>query len=325
MSRSRRPSAALVVASLSLVVSCTGVAAAATGNLVLGANNQATGTTTLKTPVSVGGATLKLKNSGTGPAASFVTQAGRAPFKVSGSTKVTGLNVDLLDSLDSSAFRKVSDPVDATSLDGLDASAFRKVADAVDAGTLDGLDSSAFRKVADAVDAGTLDGLDSSAFRKVADAVDAGTLDGLDSTSFLRGDTTPRMAMVMRLTAESTASAQATVLTSDYEFYDPSDMRTNAQPARLVAPVAGTYIATACVDWDPNGTGYRRVSVVNDSVGTFGSVAGPPLASPAYTSQCATGIVHLAAGDFVRIEVLQGSGAALAVRTARFSMAYIGA
>jgi hypothetical protein len=79
---------------------------AAAGNLVLGTKNQAPKTTTLKTLASVNGATLKLKKTGAGPAASFFTQAGRAPFKVKSATKVTGLNADLLDGLDASAFRR---------------------------------------------------------------------------------------------------------------------------------------------------------------------------------------------------------------------------
>ena len=121
-----RPSAALVLASLALVISCTGVAVAAGGNLVLGAKNQSNKTTQLKSSAAVTGPTLKLVNPGGGPAAQFVTQAGRAPFKVKGTTKVTGLNTDLLDGIDSSAFIKKSDNVNAATLDGLDSASFQR-------------------------------------------------------------------------------------------------------------------------------------------------------------------------------------------------------
>lgn len=47
--------------------------------------------------------TIYAKNSGGGPAAEFVTNAGRAPFKVNRSTKVVNLNADRVDGFDSSA------------------------------------------------------------------------------------------------------------------------------------------------------------------------------------------------------------------------------
>jgi hypothetical protein len=260
-----RPSAALVVASLSLIVSCSGVAAAATGNLVLGAKNQASTTTTLKTSAAVKGATIKFKNAGGGPAAAFVTKAGKAPFTVRGTTKVPGLNSDLLD------------------------------------------------------------GLDSSAFRKTGDAVDAATLDGIDSTSFLRGDTTPKTVSVRSANAQTLASGNDGQLTANVEDYDPSDMFKVGMSDRLVANVAGTYVVTATVFWAANADGYRHFALLDKEGVTFSNVLGPASGGGADTRQNVTGIIHLAAGDFVRTEVIQNSGVDLGARLARFQMAYVGA
>jgi hypothetical protein len=279
-----RPSAALVVASLALVVSCTGVAVAAGGNLVLGAKNQTNKTTQLKTTAAVTGPTLKLVNPGGGPAAQFVTQAGRAPFKVKGTTKVTGLNADLLDGLDSSAFIKESDNVNAA----------------------------------------TLDGFDSSEFIKEADNVNAATLDGFDSSSFQRTDSTPLTAIVHHATSQQTTTASSLVLAATVQDYDPSDMWKVDTTERLIAPVAGTYLVSASVAWAASDSGYRSTFLRANGTTPIASVTGPFTTAVAGTRQNATGIVHLDAGGFVQVEVLQGSGGNLNVTLSTFQMTYVG-
>ena len=47
---------------------------------------------------------LRVRNAGAGPAASFQVAAGKAPFAVSSSVKVSKLNADLLDGIDSTGF-----------------------------------------------------------------------------------------------------------------------------------------------------------------------------------------------------------------------------
>jgi hypothetical protein len=213
---------------------------------VLGAGNQTNKTTTLKTTSAVTGPTLKLRNTGGGPAAQFITKAGKAPFKVSGNTKVSGLNADLLD--------------------------------------------------------------------------------GISSESFVRNDTTPLTAIMARdgSTLETAATATGKILTFNVELYDPSNMN-QATSDRLIAPVAGTYVVSTTVDWSPNATGYRVIAV-EDSQGTdFGGAIGPATNAVAFTRQNATGIIHLEAGDFVRVQALQGSGGDLDVRIVRFQMTYVGA
>ena len=65
-------------------------------------------------------------------------------------------------------------------------------------------------------------------------------------------------------------------------------------------------------------------SLLGAGGGTIASVAGPPLPSPAYTSQNPSGIERLAAGQSVQVQVLQGSGGDLNARITRFELALIG-
>lgn len=108
----RRPSAAVVLASLSLVVSLGGTAVAATGGtFLLGKANEADKTTKLKTSGDFDKATLEVKNRGDGAAATFKTSGGVPPFAVNQDDKVANLNADLLDGLGSSAFLPAGTPV----------------------------------------------------------------------------------------------------------------------------------------------------------------------------------------------------------------------
>jgi hypothetical protein len=102
--RKCRCSPAFVVSLLALFLALTGLGYAATGgSLILGRQNTASRGTTLR---SRGGPTLALSNTAGKPAASFNVQRGKPPFAVNSRTKVTGLNADLLDGIDSSAFQR---------------------------------------------------------------------------------------------------------------------------------------------------------------------------------------------------------------------------
>jgi hypothetical protein len=59
-------------------------------------------------------ATMLVKNTGGGSAAEFVTDSGKAPFKVNRTTKVSNLNADLLDGHSSSSFRRSVLPLGAS-------------------------------------------------------------------------------------------------------------------------------------------------------------------------------------------------------------------
>jgi hypothetical protein len=123
---------------------------------------------------------------------------------------------------------------------------------------------------------------------------------------------------------ESTTSAAGKTLHANFDIYDTAGLHDEGAASEfLVAPVAGMYVVAATVDWEPNGTGYRRSTITGPS-GPVASVSGPPLPSPAYTSQQVTGIERLAAGQSVKVEVLQGSGGTLGVHLSRFQITYVG-
>jgi len=144
---------------------------------------------------------------------------------------------------------------------------------------------------------------------------------GTDAVTPNKLSTAPAVS-VLKLSPETTHAAQGTTLHSDYELFDTQGLH-DGSSENLTAPVDGTYVVSASVEWDPSSTGYRRTSVVGPS-GTFATAAGPPLASPAYTSQNVSGVERLAAGQSVHIEALQGSGSDLSARVGRFSMTLVG-
>jgi len=105
MSRSRGRIVPVLLATLVLLAGANLAAYAASGGpLLVGKGNKATKTT-------------KLKNTGAGPALSLTPKPGTAPLAVSDATKVTNLNADLVDGLDSTQLRN------ADTVDGLDSSA----------------------------------------------------------------------------------------------------------------------------------------------------------------------------------------------------------
>ena len=100
----RRPSPSMGVALLALFVALGGTTYAATGgSFILGQSNTAGNTSDLTSGVTTG-PTLNAVNTGGRSAARFNVDAGIQPFSVNNSTKITGLNSDLLDGLDSAGF-----------------------------------------------------------------------------------------------------------------------------------------------------------------------------------------------------------------------------
>jgi hypothetical protein len=88
----------------------TGIVGARGGGEIFKIKNTsaASGSRAMRVENGSNSATIYLKNTGTGSAAEFVTGPGRAPFKVNQTTKVTKLNADLLDGLNSSSFVRSS-------------------------------------------------------------------------------------------------------------------------------------------------------------------------------------------------------------------------
>lgn len=225
------PSLVISCAALFIALGSTGIAA--TGKaFILGKANSA-GKTTQLTSSSAGGPTLKVTNTGGKAAAAFVTKAGKAPFTVNRTTKVTNLNADQLDGLDSSSFLAAG-------------------AKAADSDLLDGLDSSAFALAgAPFGDATTLDGLDSTAFALAgAPFGDATTLDGLDSLAFLQTSTTAGGVLAgpfSNLTLDDGAVNSAKVLD---DSLGAGDLATNSVAQAEIATdgVAATEIQNDSID-----------------------------------------------------------------------------
>jgi len=107
----RRPSATLLVALLALVVALGDATYAAGGpSLLLGHKNVAHKTTKLTSKGKGPALTLKSKK---GPAVALRGGAGQPPFTVGSNAVVPGLNADLLDGLDATAFERAQTSVSA--------------------------------------------------------------------------------------------------------------------------------------------------------------------------------------------------------------------
>jgi len=124
---SLRRFAPLAVSMLALFVALGGWGHAATGgSFVLGKLNSANSPTRLRSS-GAQGPTLVIRNTSARPAASFIVGQQIAPFKVNSSTRVAGLNADLLDGIDAADFyAKGSKVSDSDLLDGLDSAALQR-------------------------------------------------------------------------------------------------------------------------------------------------------------------------------------------------------
>jgi hypothetical protein len=148
------------------LVLAAGAAFAVTGgNFVLGQANSAADSSALISGVTTL-PTLRVNNTGGRPAAGFIANAGIQPFSVNNSTRIAGLNADLLDGLHAAAFlRTTGKAADSDLLDGVDATGFyaagSKVADSAHADTADSASSASSAANADA-----LDGIDSLGFAR---------------------------------------------------------------------------------------------------------------------------------------------------------------
>ena len=179
------------------------------------------------------------------------------------------------------------------------------------------------------LDADRVDGLGAGAFQRrgaTTACASGDVMTGLGASGDVAcapdGSGFAHAASVLRLSPEATNSAQGKTLHPDFEIYDTSDLHTGASES-LVAPVSGTYVVSASVQWDANSAGYRNTGLIGPG-GSFATAIEPPNASPAVTEQNVTGVERMAAGQAVHIEVLQGSGASINVRVDRFEMTYVG-
>jgi hypothetical protein len=108
------------------------------------------------------------------------------------------------------------------------------------------------------------------------------------------------------------------------EEFDPDGMHDPGAPQFLTAKRAGTYLVMGEVSWQANVSGYRSLEIQKGG-GVIGKVGGPALPPPAFTFQQVSAITRLSAGERVFLGGLQGSGTALIIDSARFSIAWLGA
>src|SRR5690242_8905581 len=90
------------------------------------------------------------------------------------------------------------------------------------------------------------------------------------------------------------------LLSLDDEVFDTGEMHPgNGNDDRIRVPRTGTYVLNGEVEWEANGTGYRRLDLLqlNNHPGVVGSTSVQPRDSPIQnTIQQTTAIVHLTEG-----------------------------
>jgi hypothetical protein len=124
-------------------------------------------------------------------------------------------------------------------------------------------------------------------------------------------------------------SASFALLSLDDEVFDTGEMHPgNGNDDRIRVPRTGTYVLQGEVEWEADGTGYRRVDLVqlNNHAAVVGSTVVEPRDSAIQnTIQQTTAIVHLTEGTTIGLMAGQGSGDKLEVVRASLSAAFTGA
>lgn len=122
-----------------------------------------------------------------------------------------------------------------------------------------------------------------------------------------------------------------TILTFNTERFDTGGLHsTSANTSRLTAVTAGKYLIFADVQWTFNASGDRMVALLLNGATTIAKDQAEPVSgSTLLTVQSLSTIYHLAANDYVEVQVYQNSGGALNAEAASnyspvFGMAFIG-
>lgn len=125
---------------------------------------------------------------------------------------------------------------------------------------------------------------------------------------------TPYAARVYNAANISVANATGTALTFNSERRDDGSLHsTSVNTDRLTAPVTGWYMLWGNVEFAVNATGFRTVSFrVGATPDIYGAEQAAAVAGDT-TIIGATCLIHLTAGDYVRLFVYQTSGGALNV------------
>ncbi len=125
---------------------------------------------------------------------------------------------------------------------------------------------------------------------------------------------TPYAARVYNNANISVSNAAATALTFNTERRDDGTLHdTGSNTDRLTAPVTGWYVVFGNVEFASNVTGFRTLSFrVNATPDVYGAEQAAAVSGgETIVGSCC--LVHLTAGDYVRMFVFQNSGGALNV------------
>jgi hypothetical protein len=150
---------------------------------------------------------------------------------------------------------------------------------------------------------------------KIADASVTGAkiADGAVGTS--KFGTVPGARVRHASTAVTVPSAATAVLSYDTTDFNIGGVFSAAQPTRLTAPVAGRYLISASVRWNPHANGRRTLAV--ELNGTVAQIARSNVSANWATTasfspeQTAETIYKLNAGDYVEVWAYQDSGGPL--------------
>jgi hypothetical protein len=147
--------------------------------------------------------------------------------------------------------------------------------------------------------------------------------DGTATCASLGSTATVPAASVTRTADLSVNNNAPTTIAFNTEFFDTADLHSNTvNPSRLSAPEAGIYQVSANVTWLQNASGSRTLTVnVNGSSAARMSDSRTPVNGA--TSQSVSGLLQLAAGDYVEARVFQDSGSTLTISSTaplRFEM-----
>jgi hypothetical protein len=127
------------------------------------------------------------------------------------------------------------------------------------------------------------------------------------------------------------ATANFTLLDLDDEVFDTAAMHPgNGHDDRIRVPRTGTYVLNGEVEWEPNGTGYRKLELVQlnvpgplpfEAVGS--SLVQPRDSTVQPTIQQVTAIVRLSEGDTIGLLAGQASGDDLELVRGTLSAAFV--
>lgn len=147
-------------------------------------------------------------------------------------------------------------------------------------------------------------------------SINAVNADGTVTCQSANGAGVVHAVSARRTTLLSVNNAFFTKVGFDAEFFDTGNLHDNANNnTRLTAPAAGIYQVSAGLTWLPNPNGVRTLRVIKN--GTAVALLDSRTAALGENiSQSTTGLLQLAAGDFIEVQVVQTSGATLGLSTA---------